>query len=109
MTKKKEEETGRPSPEQIEAWKKEHKELFELETEDGHRAILRKPTMFDLERALMVDRKKGAKPFDFNKNLADNCLLWSTAGFFEDDARILALHGFAGELSAAAEVRTRKL
>lgn len=109
MTKKKEEETGRPSPEQIEAWKKEHKAVYELETEDGSIAILRKPTEFDMERAMMAGQKKGAKPFDFNRNIAKNCLLWSTTGFMEDDARRMAMHTFVNELAAIEEVTSRKL
>jgi len=101
--------TERPTAAEIEAWKKEHKAVFELDTEDGSVAILRKPTEFDMERAMMVSQKKGAKPFDFNRNIAKNCLLWSTPGFMEDDARRMAMHTFVNELAAIEEVKSRKL
>lgn len=99
----------RPTTAEIEAWKKEHKAVYELETEDGSVAILRKPTEFDMERAMMVSQKKGAKPFDFNRNIAKNCLLWSTPDFMEDDARRMAMHTFVNELAAIEEVKSRKL
>lgn len=106
MTTKKD---GRPTKAEIDAWKKEHKVIHELETEDGGVAILRRPKMFDLERALMADKKKGSKPLDFNRTIAKNCLLWSSPGFLDDEDRELELYTFAGELAAAGESRTRKL
>lgn len=99
----------RPTAAEIEAWKKAHKTVYELETEDGSVAIMRKPTEFDMERAMMVGQKKGAKPLDFNRNIAKNCLLWSTPDFFEDDQRRMAMHTFVNELAAVEEVRSRKL
>lgn len=106
MTTKK---TERPTNAEIEAWKKEHKVVQELETEDGGIAILRRPKLVDLEMALSASQKKGAKPLDFNRSIARRCLLWNTPGFLDDEDRELELYTFAGELAAAGESRTRKL
>lgn len=106
---KKQEEQERPTDEQIAAWKKEHKAVFEVETEDGSIAILRQPTETDMERAMMASGKKGAKPLDFNRTIIGNCMLWNTPGFMDDDGRRMALHTYVNELASVQEVRSRKL
>lgn len=100
---------NRPTQAEIEAWKKEHKHVYELETDDGSVAIMRRPTELDMERAMMASAKKGAKPLDFNRVIIRNCMLWSTPEFMDDDDRRMAMHTFVNELAAVEEVRSRKL
>lgn len=101
--------TERPTDAEVAAWKKEHKEVYELETEDGTIAILRRPKLIDMERAMMADKKKGAKPLDFNRVIAKNCMLWCPENFWEDEDREMELLSYANELAAVGESRSRKL
>ncbi|HMQ77114.1 MAG TPA: hypothetical protein PKE21_13845 [Flavobacteriales bacterium] len=99
---------GRPTPEQVAAWKKEHGSLFSIEV-NGKLAILRKPRMLDLERAQQVSRKPNAKPFDFNRNIVGNCALYLDPGMRENDENELALLTSVGELVEVKEAEVKKL
>lgn len=99
---------GRPSKEQIAEWKGQHKELHEIEM-DGKVAIVRKPTMFDLERAMVMSKKQGAKPLDFNRNIVGNCLLFVDEGARSNDEFELWLLTSVGQFADIKEGTVKKL
>lgn len=77
---------GRPSEDQINAWKQKHGAVHQL-TADGYLLIIREPLTKDLERAFAADPKKN-KAFNFNRSIIENCKLYEDAGARDDDRRL---------------------
>ena len=104
------EKAGRPTAEQIAEWKAKHGTLHMITSEDGEfQAIIRKPKLHDLERAMKADKAPKAKPLDFNRSILQNCLLYEDPGFRSDDEREVGLLTGVGEVVAIAEVTVKKL
>lgn len=98
----------RPTSEQVTAWRQKYKRVYVLQFH-GWMAIMRRPRIMDLERASMVADKKGAKKFDFNKNIIDNCTLYMDEGFKDDDFLYMALIMGVNEVAAIGQATVEKL
>ena len=85
---------GQVTPEQIEAWKKQHRDVFQVVVE-GHVAYLRKPDRKVLSYASSI---KGSSPIDYMEALIDGCWLGGSELIREDDDYFLPLMQKAEEL-----------
>ncbi len=59
-----------PTQEQIEAWKREHGDIFKLDVEGGYTCYLKKPTRRIYSMALSQGQKS---PMRFNEIIINNC------------------------------------
>jgi hypothetical protein len=98
---------NRPTKAQIDAWKKEHGDLYQLSV-DSKIMIMRKPGMRDLERAHASDPKK-QKPFNFHRSLIENCKLHADEGLLENDDNYFALCTKLDEIIEVKEAEVKKL
>ena len=101
--------TARPSAEQMAEWKAKYKKVHEITTEDGFVAVVREPSMVDLEIAMDKSTKKGARYFDFNRTLYRRCKLWEQEGMMDDEDRALELLSAMGSLGEIREATIKKL
>jgi hypothetical protein len=95
-----------PSPSQIEAWKKKHGEVFEIEIESGEKCYLRKPTRKDLSAAQASARKD---PMKFNESLLNNCWLDGDTTIRTDDDLFFAASQVLDEVLVFKSATAKKL
>lgn len=96
---------GQAAPEQVEAWKKEHKAVFAV-TVDGHIAYLKKPD----RKTLSFASAGGAKdPIKFNEVMLNNCWLGGSESIKTDDDLFLGVSGKLAELISVKEAELVKL
>lgn len=97
-----------PTTEQIESWKREHREVYELDVL-GLPAYIRKPKLVDLEIAMKAGGKANAKPLDFNRSIVTRCQLAIHPDIFDGDEREVALYTSVGALAAIKDAEVTKL
>jgi len=98
---------GKATTEQIEAWKKEHGDVFEFEFEaEGHACYLRKPKRSELSRSLAM---APVNPLGATEIIATNCWLGGSEEIKTDDKLFLGLHMKIQETIEAAEGEVKKL
>lgn len=102
MSKGKSAPAADPTAEQIAAWKREHKQVFEIEV-DGHRAWLRKPTRQELSSSLGMAQ---TDPLGFAEQLLNSCWLHGDNALKEDDDLFLAVQPL---LSQMIEIKAGQL
>ena len=91
----KEEKTlvGQATPEQIEAWKKQHGRLFST-TADGHVGYFRKPNRKELSYALSLQ----SKPLEMTEMLLKQCFVGGSNVFVDDTEYMLGCDGLIEKL-----------
>lgn len=97
-----------PTAEQIAEWKKEHKNIYQLDVL-GLPAHLRKPRLIDLEIAMKASSKPNAKALDFNRIIVSRCALSVHPDIYDGDDREVALYTAVGELAAIKDAEVVKL
>lgn len=90
---------GQATPEQIEAWKKQHGKVFAVKV-DGHIGYLKKPDRKILSYATMAG---SADPIKFNETLLNNCWLGGSDAIKTDDDLFLGVSGKLAELIQVKE------
>lgn len=100
---------NKPTPDQIEALKKEHGQLHLMTTSDGYEAIVREPKLVDLEMAMDRSKKANAKSLDFNRTLYRRCKVWEQEGLWDDEARQLEVLTAIGGIADIKEAQVKKL
>lgn len=97
---------GQATPEQIEAWKKEHGEIYAV-TVDGHVAYLKKPSRKILEyyTSLVMDKK----PIRANEALLTNCWLGGDEAIKSVDSLFLSASSQLSELIEVKDSEITKL
>lgn len=93
---------ARPSDAMMAELKAKHKGL-QWVVFDGFKALVRKPRIVDLERAMKASKVPGASEMAFNKNLVANCTVYKDAGYDDDEDRTLALLTAVGTFAAIRE------
>jgi hypothetical protein len=96
---------GQASPEQIESWKKKHKDVFAINV-DGHVAYLKKPDRKTLSYASSVGAKE---PLKFNEILFNSCWLGGSEEVKIDDSLFLGASGKIADLIEVKEAELVKL
>lgn len=100
--------TQRPNKAQIDKWKKEHGDIYQIKVNGDKIVILRAPKIKDLERAAAAD-PKGKKKFNFNRSIIENCKLYQDEGAMSTDAAIMAVFAELDQIIPVAEAETKKL
>lgn len=90
------------TPEQIEAWKRQHKHVYEIDV-DGHKAWLRKPTRQELSASLGTAQ---TDPLGFAEQILNDCWLAGDEAIKEDDELFLATQPL---LSQMIEIKAGQL
>ncbi len=93
---------GLATPEQIEAWKKSHKAIYELIIDDAI-CYLRKPTRQELSAATALSN---SDPLLFNEQLLNSCWLGGADIIKTEDEYFYAA---GGELAKIIEAKTAEL
>ena len=93
------------TPEQIEAWKKKHGDVFRI-TVDGKEAYLKRPDRKTLGAAAVVGKND---PMKYNEILLSNCWLAGDEEIRTDDALFLGVSAKLGELVEIKEAELKKL
>lgn len=89
---------GDVTPEQIEVFKGQHKVVHKLKGESGVYAIVRRPTMKEIEygQAMLAQNKF----ISYNKHLFDSCLLALSEEIRDDEYKVNA---FASQMMLVVE------
>ena len=93
------------SPEQIEAWKKKHGDVFCVTVGDKV-AYLKRPDRKTLGAAAVVGKND---PMKYNEILLNNCWLAGDEDIKTDDALFLGVSAKLGELVEIKEAELKKL
>ncbi|MFU8843484.1 MAG: hypothetical protein ACNA7V_06705 [Bacteroidales bacterium] len=101
----KEKLTGEASPEQIELWKKKHRDIFRLVV-DGHVGYFKKPDRKTLSYATVAGAKD---PIKFNEVLMNNCWVGGSEEIKTDDSLFFSASGKLAELIEIKEAELVKL
>lgn len=104
----KEEKTlvGQATPEQIEAWKREHGDVYAITVDDGV-LYVRKPKRRDLSYASSASAKKGG--LDYIEAVMKNCKLGGDDSIITDDAKFMGASGQMATLIDIKEAELKKL
>ena len=89
---------GQATPEQIEAWKAEHGEVFAIIVEDGV-LYVRKPTRRDLSYASASAKNGG---LDYIEAVMKNCKLGGDETIITDDGKFM---GASGQMVALIDIK----
>lgn len=89
---------GQATPEQIEAWKAEHGEVFAIIVEDSV-LYVRKPTRKDLSYASASAKNGG---LDYIEALMKNCKLGGDETIITDDGKFM---GASGQMATLVEIK----
>lgn len=79
-----------PSQEQIDAWKRQHGDVFKLDVEGGYTCYLKKPTRRIYSMALSQGQKS---PMRFNEIIINNCWIAGDEQIRDDDDLFYAACG----------------
>lgn len=90
---------GEVTPEQIEMFKQQHKVVHKLKSDSGVYAIVRRPTMKEIEYGQAMLAK--SKFISYNKYLFDACLLALSEDIREDEYKANA---FASQMMMVVEL-----
>jgi hypothetical protein len=93
-----------PSVEQIEAWKKEHKQIFEIEVE-GRKCWLRKPNR-EIMRFML---STGNDPLSRAEALLRDCWLGGDMEIQTDDDLFMAAAGVIEQILPVANAEVKKI
>lgn len=93
------------SSEQIERWKAEHGEVFQVEV-DGKQAYLKKPDRKVLSYAMA---RAQISPLGFAEAILENCWLAGEEAIKTDDSLFLAVSSKLDELLQVKEAELKKL
>lgn len=89
---------GQATPEQIEAWKEEHGEVYAIIVEDGV-LYVRKPTRKDLSYASATAKNGG---LDYIEALMKNCKLGGDETIITDDGKFM---GASGQMASLIDIK----
>lgn len=95
----------KPTPEQIEAWKKQHGEIFELEVE-GRIALLKKPSRKVMSLALSTGK---TDPIKFGEIILKNTWIDGDAEIQEDDRLFFGAMQQLDQMFEIADATLKKL
>lgn len=93
---------GQVGPEQVEAWKKEHKAVYAVKV-DGHIGYLRKPTRVDLSYAQSTCK---GDAIGYSEAILRNCWLGGSEAIKEDDELFL---GVSAQLDKLVQIKSAEL
>ena len=93
------------TPEQIEEWKKQHGDVFQLDV-DGHTCFLKKPSRKVISMATTIGQND---PVKFSELMMNNCWLAGEEIIRTDDELFLSAAGKLAELIQLKEVELKKL
>ena len=96
---------GQATPEQIEAWKKQHGEIYAATVGDGI-CYLKKPSRKVLGYASFASKNN---PLNFNEVMLNDCWLGGDESIRTDDAKFLGVSGVLAELIEVKEAELKKL
>jgi hypothetical protein len=104
----KEEKTlvGQATPEQIEAWKREHGDVYAITVDEGV-LYVRKRKRRDLSYASSAAAKKGG--LDYIEAVMKNCKLGGDDSIITDDAKFMGASGQMATLIDIKEAELKKL
>lgn len=91
--------------EQIEAWKKKHRDVFCVQV-DGKTAYLKKPDRRALSAAAVIGK---TDPMKYNEVLLNNCWLGGDEEIKTDDELFLGVSAKLGDLIEIKEAELKKL
>jgi hypothetical protein len=90
------------TPEQIEEWKKQHKDIFKI-TVDGRTCYLKKPSRKALGYASVAGKEN---PLKFNEVILNNCWLGGDEEIKTDDSLFMSV---SAKLTALIEIKDAEL
>lgn len=90
---------GEVTPEQVEMFKQQHKVVHKLKSDSGVYAIVRRPTMKEIEYGQTMLAQN--KFISYNKHLFDTCLLALSEDIREDEYKVNA---FASQMMMVVEI-----
>ena len=96
---------GQATPEQIEAWKKQHGVIYAATVGDGI-CYLKKPSRKVLGYASFASKNN---PLNFNEVILNDCWLGGDESIRTDDAKFLGVSGVLAELIEVKEAELKKL
>ena len=96
---------GQATPEQIEAWKAKHRNVWALKTE-GSVAYVRSPGRVELSHATAVG---AGNPVKFNETILLDCWLGGDTSIQTEDYKFLGISGKLDKIIEVAEVEVEKL
>jgi hypothetical protein len=93
------------TPEQIEEWKKQHKDIFKI-TVDGRTCYLRKPSRKALGYAAVAGKEN---PLKFNEVILKDCWLAGDEEIKTDDTLFMSISAKLTELIEIKDAELEKL
>ena len=96
---------GQAAPEQIEAWKKRHGEIYAVKC-DGHVAYLKKPSRKAISYASVAGK---TDPIKFNEAILNDCFIGGSEAVKTDDSLFLGVSAKLAELIEVKEAELEKL
>lgn len=96
---------GQASPDQIQAWKKEHGRIFKIEV-DGHVGYFKTPDRKILGFAAVTGDKD---PIKYNEAVMNNCFIGGSEAIKTDDSLFLGASAKLGELIQIKEATLEEL
>jgi len=96
---------GQATPEQIEAWKKKHGDIFAVRC-DGHVAYLKKPSRKALSYASVAGKTDSIK---FNETLLKECFIGGSDAIMTDDSLFLGVSSVLADIIEVKEAELEKL
>lgn len=102
---KEEKLVGQAAPEQIEAWKRKHGEVFAVTVGDSV-CYLKKPSRKALGYASFASKNN---PLNFNEVILNDCWLGGDESIKTDDAKFLGVSAVLTELIEVKEAELKKL
>lgn len=96
---------GQVTPEQIQAWKEKHGEIFSIKVE-GHISYLRKPNRKAISFASVAGK---TDPLKFNETLMRECWLGGSEEIRKNDDLFLAASGVLDKIIEIKEAELEKL
>lgn len=105
MEKEKKTLVGQATPEQIEAWKRQHGDIYAVECGDSI-CYLKKPSRKALGYASYASK---TNPLNFNETILNDCWLGGDESIKTDDAKFLGVSQTLGQLIEVKEAEIKKL
>lgn len=105
MSKKENKAIGEASPEQVEAWKKKYKNVFQLNVQ-GSVCYLRKPNRTELSAAASMGKDD---PMAFNESILNDCWLGGDEAIKTEDELFLSACQTLATLVEVKQAEIKKL
>ena len=93
---------GQATPEQIEAWKREHGDIYAITVEDGV-LYVRKPKRRDLSYASAAGRNSG---LEYIEAVMKNCKLGGDESIISEDAKFM---GASSQMASIIDIKEASL